>query len=226
MFYPWWTIICLCRGGGHWDIRHKQVVAASSLPRLTMKWRVPYCNDGERREGRRVGGRERGTRDIQLSNREAKYCNLFRHNRLNRLQREEYSVLGAFHPPLLHTSSVMRRMDAQPRVGKKKKKRRRQEIQHLNSFWVYIERRRRGLAGIIDIQMKSLEWMKECPFFYFGHHKRHTCVLIQLSKLCLLCGSWWQQTRVLKEPHQCVLESCVSNLQLCISKQKNVYLQV
>lgn len=53
------------------------------------------------REGRRKRVREGGKRDIQLSNREAKYCNLFRHNRLNRLQREEYSVLGAGTPPPL-----------------------------------------------------------------------------------------------------------------------------
>lgn len=79
---------------GRWapGYRHKQLSAAASLPGLTMKWRVPYCNNGKRREG--------GRRDIQHSNREAKYRNLFWQNRLNRLQREEYSVLGPFFLPL------------------------------------------------------------------------------------------------------------------------------
>lgn len=33
--------------------RHKQVYATATLPRLTKKGRVPYCNNGERREGGR-----------------------------------------------------------------------------------------------------------------------------------------------------------------------------
>lgn len=129
------------------------------------------------------GGRGGGRRDIQLSNREAKCCNLFWHNRLNRLQIEEYSVLGAspHHPPpqlICHEAH-----ECADQSAKRERERCLQEIQHLKSFWVYVQRRRRGLVGIIDVQMKSLGWgMKECPFFYFGHHKRHTCVLIQLSK--------------------------------------------
>lgn len=82
-------------------------------------------------KGERVGGRERGRRDIQLSNREAKYCNLFRHNRLNRLQREEYSVLGAFHPPPPPHLVCHEAHGCATQSAKKKKKRRRQEIQHL-----------------------------------------------------------------------------------------------
>lgn len=55
------------RGRG-WDLRHKQAVAASLLPRLTMKWRVPYSNDGERRERwreERYSALQQGSKTLQ-----------------------------------------------------------------------------------------------------------------------------------------------------------------
>lgn len=136
-------------------------------------------------EGRREGEKEGGRRDIQLSNREAKYCNLFRHNRLNRLQREEYSVLEASLPPVLHTSSVMRRSNAQTRVQKKKKKaggaaagNSTSEVL-LGSHW---EREARP-SGDNGRSNEVVGMGNEGgALFYFAHHERHSCVLIQLKK--------------------------------------------
>lgn len=112
MFYPWWMIIRLHQGGGQRARHNVRVYATAALPRLTMKWRVPYCNNGKR--GERKQEREGGRRNIQLSNREAKYRNLFWQNRLKRLQREEYSVLGFFS--LHSTSSVMKSLNALTRL--------------------------------------------------------------------------------------------------------------
>lgn len=72
-----------------------------------MKWRVPYCNNGgKKRRGRRKI-KEGGRRNTQLSNREAKHCNLFWHNRLKRLQWGEYSVWRFFFPPHLSWGAWM-----------------------------------------------------------------------------------------------------------------------
>lgn len=53
-------IIRLHQGGGQRARHNVRVYATAALPRLTMKWRVPYCNNGKRgeRKQEREGGRE------------------------------------------------------------------------------------------------------------------------------------------------------------------------
>lgn len=108
MFYPWWMIICFHQGGGQWAIGTNK----SMLQPCCTDWQwngechIAIMGNGER---------EGETRDIRHSNREAKYRNLFWQNRLNRLRREEYSVLGSFFFSS-STSSVTKCMSALTRV--------------------------------------------------------------------------------------------------------------